>query len=357
MYGSQASIPFSLELLHGSAEQADYDLFSKTHFFGDCTKGRVSQIGFVRKGTKWLKENIRKFDVFHGLQAFQMSVAPAWTARKLGVPAFVKVASWRADLAGSRFSRMAGIRGKRIRMLKDLSGVIAISSEIQQECIDCGVDPDKVFCIPNGVDVSHFQPRPVDGPGVTQRRESLGIRDLPTIFFAGGMVQRKRPHLLIQAIGILKERNRDVQLVLAGPEHDHQYVEQMKEMVQSLDLVEHVRFVGMQSDVRPWLHAADLFALPSMREGLPNAALEALACGVPTILTPMSGAKDLLEKQLPCGLICDPNEKDIAESLEALFSDGSLLEEFSKNAVQNMRNSFSSDSVLQRTLELFQNHV
>jgi glycosyltransferase involved in cell wall biosynthesis len=75
-----------------------------------------------------------------------------------------------------------------------------------------------------------------------------------------------------------------------------------------------VRFCGVQPDPRPFLRASDVFVLPSLREGMPNALLEAMACGLPCIAPPSAGGDEVIEPET--GLV--PPSNDPADLLAAL---------------------------------------
>jgi len=83
-----------------------------------------------------------------------------------------------------------------------------------------------------------------------------------------------------------------------------------------------VRFLGAQHDVRPFLGAADLFCLPTLYDPLPNAALEALSCGLPVVTTTTCGAAEFIEPGVN-GALCPPLEPvPLAVRLDALCAPG-----------------------------------
>jgi len=83
-----------------------------------------------------------------------------------------------------------------------------------------------------------------------------------------------------------------------------------------------VRFLGAQHDVRPFLGAADLFCLPTLYDPLPNAALEALACGLPVVTTTTCGAAEFIEPGVN-GALSPPLEPvAMAARLDALCAQG-----------------------------------
>jgi len=114
-----------------------------------------------------------------------------------------------------------------------------------------------------------------------------------------------------------------------------------------------VHFAGMQTDVRPFLRSADAFCLPSSSEGMPNAVLEAMACGIPSIVTPVSGVKDLLVQNGVCGRIVDSTATAIADSLWEYVSEPALASEHGTTARFAAEKFFSSTEILRQTLDVF----
>jgi glycosyltransferase involved in cell wall biosynthesis len=139
----------------------------------------------------------------------------------------------------------------------------------------------------NWFDSSHFRP-----PGGQEResaRQSLGCRpDQFVIVSVGNCHDNKNHSELLRAIASLP-RSLEPYYLHVGSGLDE---EREKRLAAELGIESKVRFCGSQEDPRPFLWAADVFAMPSRREGLGISAIEAIACGVPAVL---SGVKGLLE--------------------------------------------------------------
>jgi len=104
---------------------------------------------------------------------------------------------------------------------------------------------------------------------------------------------RKAQHILIEAVAVCVQRGMDIQLLLVG---DGRYRGFFTDQARDLGLVDRVQFLGQLStiDVRARLDQADLFVLPSRGEGLPRAAIEAMARGLPAIGSTVGGFPELL---------------------------------------------------------------
>ncbi len=143
--------------------------------------------------------------------------------------------------------------------------------------------------IPNGVDTNRFVPKP-HSPG-----------DAPVLVTVARLIPRKGVDLLITALGQLQERPWRLLVIGDGPEKPA-----LSTLVMKSGIDNRVEFAGDRD--RDWiartLPECDLFILPSLAEGMSNAALEAMACGLPVLLTDTGGAQELVQNNgevVPCG--------------------------------------------------------
>ena len=163
-----------------------------------------------------------------------------------------------------------------------------------------GVADAKLKVIRNGVDLEAFHPRLREEQGQALRQKVLGEAHsagagrignsaVPVILFVGSGYQRKGLPTLLHALSRMARR--DARLWVVGRDK-HESL--MRSLAQTLGVDERVMFLGAQTDVRPFYGAADLFALPTLYDPFPNAALEALACGLPLVTTTTCGAAELV---------------------------------------------------------------
>src|SRR5262249_20760008 len=149
-----------------------------------------------------------------------------------------------------------------------------------------GIDDAKISVIPNAVNRDLFRP----GDRAAARAD-LGIApDVRLVVCVAMLVYGKGQHLLLNAVTRLRMKYPDLRLALVGaPSHEPRYPQLLQKLIAQGGLAEVVNLPGPQSPqhVVKWLQAADLFALPSFDEGCCNAVLEAMACGVPVVTTPV----------------------------------------------------------------------
>jgi glycosyltransferase involved in cell wall biosynthesis len=225
-----------------------------------------------------------RYDLVHAHGALSEGTI-ALGAERLGMPALVKVL-----LAGNEgdFEVLAGrFAGRwRTRSLVRRAWFAATSAAVRAQLERLGVPPSRIFAIPNGVDVDVYRPPSPDER--LQLRFRLGLdADAPLALFIGRLVPRKRVATAIRAVG---ETEAEIRLVVVGegPERSN-----LERIAHEHGLAERVSFTGAVPNVADYLRAADFFLLPSRSEGLSNALLEAMACGLACLAPPVSGVDEL----------------------------------------------------------------
>lgn len=204
------------------------------------------------------------------------------------------------------------------RLLPHFDAVIALTRD---EAADAralwakrGIDIP-VYIVPNGVHLDEFVALPPRD--VARARWSLG--DGPVVLFLGRLHARKGLHLLLPAFAGALQHVPEARLLIAGP--DEGMLAALQAQARGLALGERVVFTGLLTgpDRLAALAAADLFALPAEGEGFSMAVLEALACGLPVLLTPGCHFPEAAEAG--AGLIVPRQIEPLREALIALLSD------------------------------------
>ena len=199
---------------------------------------------------------------------------------------------------------------KRLFESPRLRAVICNSNMVKEELRrHFGLAEDKLHVIYNGVDLAAFNPA-LRGEWRARMRAELGISDSATVFlFVGsGFARKGLPQLLRAMTGV-----RGAHLIVVG---DDRELVPMQGRARDMKLADRVRFTGGQDDVRPWYGMADCFVLPTLYDPFPNAALEAMACGLPLVTTLQCGAAEFIESGVE-GYICR-NALDVVELARCL---------------------------------------
>ncbi len=147
--------------------------------------------------------------------------------------------------------------------------------------------PDRVHVIPNGVDVDRY---PSSTPRAQVRRD-LGIDESSFVLVSVAKLHEQKGHRdLLAAARLVIDGHPNVTVLLVG---DGPLRKTLEAEAAALGLAGHVRFLGTRSDVPELLAASDLFVLASHWEGLPMALLEAMASGLPSVATDVSGTREV----------------------------------------------------------------
>jgi UDP-glucose:(heptosyl)LPS alpha-1,3-glucosyltransferase len=186
-----------------------------------------------------------------------------------------------------------------------------------------GVPESQVSVIPNGVDLERFQPSPSARDEV---RRSLALAPHSIVaIFVGHEFERKGLRPVLEAIRILARRRVAVTLIVAGGDSPDRL------RTEFADLGGQLRFVGHRLDIERYYAAADVFVMPASFDISPLAGLEALASGLPVLITDLGGVREYL-RDGENGWFVEPDGGAIATKLERLARDRPLLAAMSRRA-------------------------
>ena len=191
---------------------------------------------------------------------------------------------------------------------------------------------DEIAVIPNGVE-------PVPGaydPALRQRardrlRRELGLNPDSLVALTVGRLSEQKGHDdLLDALALAKDALGRVNFVWAG---DGERMPRLKQRIDNMGLGKRVFMLGQRSDVPRLLLAADLFVLPTLYEGHPNALMEAMSAGLPIVSSDASGISEYLTHGEHGLLYPAGDEKALAESLVKALEYGQAMTRLGKNAM------------------------
>ena len=224
----------------------------------------------------------------HGVRADWLAATVLHGYRRIARMDNYPVEDYRMNFGWLRGSLMAQ---QNIWAWQRIEQVIACSQSVADQIHPHGIHP---YVIPNGVDTTHFLP--LDPAARRQLRHQLGLPQAQLIIVSlGSLIPRKDPLTLIAAF--LKSRlAQDALLLLVGDGVLRQACERLA--------ADHpqIRFAGRVGNVADYLRAADLFCSTSYAEGLPNAVLEAIACGLPVCLSDIAPHREILRYNQRAGV-------------------------------------------------------
>jgi UDP-glucose:(heptosyl)LPS alpha-1,3-glucosyltransferase len=202
--------------------------------------------------------------------------------------------------------------------------VVALSQRNKEEIIRLyGVRDDRITVIPNGVDLERFRPSPESRCSV---RRTLSLRDDELVaIFVGHEFERKGLRVVLEALRLLAGRSVRLPLIVAG----RGAPDALK--IEFSDLGGAVRYLGHRDDIERFYAAADVFVLPAAFDISPLVGLEALAAGLPVLMTDVGGVGDYLRHD-ENGWFITRDPADVAAKLRRLVEDRDLLRRMSAHA-------------------------
>lgn len=229
--------------------------------------------------------------------------------------------------------------------------VTACSEDLRQRAIVLGADGVHSEVVPYGVDVARFTPDREAGAKV---RTVNGIADDERIVLAvGRLVRKKGFEYLIDAVATLATSHPALRLVIAG---SGDLGSELRRRAIDAGIAERVTWLGAisQNAVADWLTAADIVAVPSLRDatgnvdGLPNVVLEALASATPLVATTAGGIGSVIADRETALAVPERDARGLARAIETLLGDAVLAARIGNAAREHMRAQYSWSLVAER---------
>lgn len=255
----------------------------------------------------------------------------------LGIPTVVSCRGSQVLTAPHNPKRQEMSDGLR-KTFEKATAVHCVSENILAEAQQLGLDPAKARVIRPAVDAAFFTPTPV-----SQRNSASGgsLRVLAT----GSMSWVKGYEYALRAIYLLKQQNTPVQFNIIG---DGPEKARILYTIQDLGLEENVHLLGKlpPEAVRQQLWQADAFLLSSLSEGISNAALEAMACGLPVVSADCGGMSEVIQDGVQ-GFLCPVREPErLAQALLQLQKDSALRQQMGASGRMRILQAFCLDQYI-----------
>lgn len=300
--------------------------------------GRSPDIGWMR----WLAARIAELgvDAVHAHE-FAMNFHASAAARLAGVPAV-------ATFHGRAYYSETALRRGVCRLVSRMASVVAVSDDIRAHlCESAGLRAGRLHLILNGVDVARYK---FDPAARQQQRAVLGLtQDQPLIGAVGSYYPVKGHRYLIEAMGLLVVERPDVQLVIAG---QGPLAADLERQIAAAELQANVRLLGYVDDPAALLSAFDVFAMPSLSEGLPLALLEAAATGRAVVASRVGGIPEVINHDVTGVLVPAGEVEPLAQALKDLVAVPNHREQLGAAAARYVREKWSIDSTAEQYLNL-----
>lgn len=244
-----------------------------------------------------------------------------------------------------------GRNGRRNRIRRALAPLVShfvcVSDNLHRWLVDdVRVAPSKVTTIHNGVNVGRF-----GHGGQLESRVKLALpAKVPIIGSVGRLDPVKDQAGLVRAFETVCSTHPEALLVIAG---DGPCRSDLQQLVESLGQSARVRLLGSRDDIPTVMAALDIFALPSLAEGMSNTVLEAMASGLPVIATRVGGSPELVEDGVTGVLVPRQDQAALAAAVAAYVRDPDLGRRHGCAARERARAHFSLERMVQSYTDLY----
>lgn len=242
--------------------------------------------------------------------AYPYGFAAVRFGKMFGLPVVISCRG--SDIYHMAKPRLQG--GLIMRSLRACQRVFVMSDEMREQVLTWGVDAARVDIVSNGVDAARFKPT-----DRAQARAALGIeRDARVIVCVSRLSHEKGIDVLVDAMTKLTESALHLYVIGDGTEFGA-----LSARVRSAGIEDRIHFARVRphDEIPRWLAAADVAVLPSRSEGMPNAVLEALACGRPVVATAVGGTRELITNPALGTLVPPGDAGALASALRAALND------------------------------------
>jgi glycosyltransferase involved in cell wall biosynthesis len=291
------------------------------------------------------------FDILHAYFLPQAGFVAAYAGKYLDVPSVVSIRGNDIERAAFDPAKFSHVR----YALQNASAVTTNASELARKA-RAFVDRD-IFLIPNGIDTGQFKPMERNeelaemlGLGGKKKEERKSV-----IGFVGELREKKGLTALLSGYAQIAKRN-PASLLIVGEVRvgeDKKLFEEFQITNPQLPIT--VTGIVLHKDMPAYYALMDVFVHPSLRDGMPNAVLEAMACGKAVIATPVGGTMDVLEDGVN-GWTVPVNDADaLGNRIQAVLEDDAARERVGKSAREKIQKKFTLEKELAGNIAVYEN--
>jgi glycosyltransferase involved in cell wall biosynthesis len=256
----------------------------------------------------------KRFDIVYSVMANHAGLAGMWFRKKTHVPFILNLQMGQSDKKIKRYTGPLYKLYKKIYLSADK--IHAISNFLKYRAIKIGVDPKKIEVIPNGVDLKKFNRKRFKKSDINEKKKELGLLGKKIIITSSRLSKKNGIGYVIKAMRLLRDKYTVFLIVGEG-----ELESELKEMARRFHLEDRVKFIGhvKHDDLPIYLCMSDVFIRPSLSEGQGISFIEAMACKVPVVATPVGGIPDFIEDG-KTGFFCKVSDaRSIAKALKNVF--------------------------------------
>lgn len=315
--------------------------------------------GYSRPLTHWLEQRVRDYDLVHIHALFShTSTAAGLIARRRGVPYIVRplgvLNRWGMQNR-RRLLKSLSFRLLDKRVLDGASLVHYTSESEKEEAEAAGVTTQSIV-LPLGIDTEQFENIPArdQARGALESQfKTSAFGERPVILFLSRLDPKKGLDLLLPAFALLLRQHPNALLLIAG-EGEASFVSILKAQATSLGIADAVTWMGFVAGQKKLmaLGAADVFVLPSYSENFGIAAAEAMACGLPCVLSDQVGFAPLAAQE-GAAIVVRCEVEPLSAALQQMIASSELRQQAGAAGARLARQHFSNEAMAHSLVESY----
>lgn len=232
----------------------------------------------------------------------------------------------------------------RLKYTWGIHCIVAISKSIRLQLENCGISASKIRIIYEGMDLSLYPKRTQPNPRSPDDPLVVGT--------VAHLSREKGLHDLIEAASLIPDVKRKLRFVIVG---DGDCFEELKETAEKKGLSDVFQFAGFHSDTSPFMKSFDIFALPSLSEGLSSAILEAMAASLPIVATNVGGIPELVTDGENGLLVAPADPTALARAIRHLADNPAESQLMGRRGRERMEAQYTLERKIAETEQLCNN--
>jgi glycosyltransferase involved in cell wall biosynthesis len=298
---------------------------------------------------RYVWQRRRDFDILHSHGAYYTCAIVGPLGRLTGLKSLVKASLANDDLQDLKRPVIGYLHRQ---MLRRVDAYVGISQDLVQEFRAGGLSPEKIHHLPNGVDTELFQPCPPDRQAVV--RDKLGLPSgQPVVLYVGVLDQRKNIEWLAEQWVKHRAFGTDGLLLAVGPQSRDDPAGILRGRLAALSRSNPGLFAlrDFSHDIGLYYQCANALILPSLKEGLPNVVLEAMASGLPCVAARASGSRELIMEGETGFTYAHGDVAEMARALQSCLS--AAGQEMGSKARRHAEERYSIQAIADRYVVLY----